>query len=729
MEEGHRFRRDQIGALVRRLRGFAASKGVVSKPHLLRNRGCGNRAARKLRRAPGSCQRCARCAVVEQPIWTVPEIGALPDDANGRLMRRGRDLVTATYAHIGPEVSDPAKRYAGNNLACTNCHLLAGTKKFGLALFGLYGDFPKYSTRTAAEITIEDRLNSCMTRSMNGRPIPNDAPEMQALVAYIKFLSTGVPAGQKVPGLGTGTMPELDRAADPVRGQAVYAQNCSVCHAPDGLGVRRSLPTTDLGYMIPPLWGPDSFNDGAGMSRLITAANFIHFNMPHGTDYLNPQLTPEQAWDVAAYMVSRPRPHKAGLDKDFPDLLDKPVDVPYGPYADGFSEQQHKYGPFAPIRAAIARLKAEGARAARRRAKGSPLSGRPRESGEPVAASIAKELDSRLRGNDQSAARAKRSEIAQRRLLSIWSQTIAATSGPPRFLIARIPVGEVTLISVRKPSITSMPTKISPRSRSAGPIVWQISRSRGVRSVSFGVPPRTMLERRSSGAGTRLTAPANSPSTRMMRLSPCFTAGRNCCTTHCSRNVDGEQVVERAEVEILAGQPEHRLAALAVERLHHDVAVLDAERLDLGEVAGDQRRRHQVGKFHHEHLLRRVADLARVVDHQRLRMDALEQMRGGDVGEVERRVLAQQDDVEFAEVDAARLAEGEMIADLVAHLQVLHGREHPRGAQRQPVRRVVDDRVAALLRLQQQREGRIAADVDPLDRVHLYGDFQAHRPP
>ena len=96
------------------------------------------------------------------------------------------------------------------------------------------------------------------------------------------------------------------------------------------------------------------------MARLITAANFLHFNMPHGADYLNPQLSPEQAWDIA-YVISRPRPHKAGLDKDFPDLLDKPVDAPYGPYADGFSEQQHKYGPFAPIRAALARLKAEKA--------------------------------------------------------------------------------------------------------------------------------------------------------------------------------------------------------------------------------------------------------------------------------------------------------------------------------------------------------------------------------
>jgi thiosulfate dehydrogenase len=293
------------------------------------------------------------------PIWTVPEVGALPNNANGQLIRRGRDLVTATYAHIGPEVSDPAKRFAGNNLACGNCHLMAGTKKFGLALFGLYGAFPMYSARSGNEITVEDRLNSCMTRSMNGKPLPDGSPEMQALVAYIKFLSTGVAPGQRLPGLGTGSMPELDRAADPARGKTVYANSCALCHAVDGLGIRRSLPTVDLGYMIPPLWGPDSFNDGAGMARLITAANFIHFNMPHGTDYLNPQLTPEQAWDVAAYLVSQPRPKKAGLDKDFPDLLNKPVDVPYGPYADGFSEQQHKYGPFAPIKAAIARLKAE----------------------------------------------------------------------------------------------------------------------------------------------------------------------------------------------------------------------------------------------------------------------------------------------------------------------------------------------------------------------------------
>ena len=296
-------------------------------------------------------------AASAQTIWTVPEVGALPRDAAGMQIREGRDLITATYAHIGPNVADPTKRHAGNNLACTNCHLQAGTKKFGLPLFGLFGQFPQYSARSGADISIEDRINSCMTRSMNGRAMADGAPEMRAIVAYIKFLSTGVPGREQLPGMGTGKMPELSRAADPKRGKTVYARVCVDCHGADGSGIRNGAPQDALGYMVPPLWGPDSFNDGAGMARLITFANFVHFNMPHGVDYLDARLTPAQSWDVAAYVVSQPRPRREGLDKDFPDLLAKPVDAPFGPYADGFSATQHKYGPFAPIRAAIAKLK------------------------------------------------------------------------------------------------------------------------------------------------------------------------------------------------------------------------------------------------------------------------------------------------------------------------------------------------------------------------------------
>lgn len=289
--------------------------------------------------------------------WKVPEIGALPKNRYGMQVREGRDLVAATYAFIGPNVADPGKRFAGNNLACSNCHLQAGTKKFGLPLFGLFGDFPKYSARSGTEIDIEDRINACMTRSMNGRKLDKRSPQMTAIVSYIKFLSTGVIVGEAIAGMGTGNMPELDRAADPIHGKSVYTNSCAACHGANGSGISNGSPSQ--GYAVPPLWGADSFNDGAGMARLITVANFVHFNMPHGTDYLDPQLSTEEAWDVGAFVISQPRPKKAGLEEDFPDLLMKPIDASYGPYADKFTQTQHTYGPFAPIRLAIENMRAK----------------------------------------------------------------------------------------------------------------------------------------------------------------------------------------------------------------------------------------------------------------------------------------------------------------------------------------------------------------------------------
>nr|WP_231739165.1 c-type cytochrome [Novosphingobium sp. FSW06-99] len=174
---------------------------------------------------------------------------------------------------------------------------------------------------------------------------------MTAIVAYLKFLSTGQPVGRLTEGSGPGLMPELARAADPVRGQQVYAGQCAVCHGVHGEGQGGS----GQGYVAPPLWGPDSFNDGAGMARLTNAANFIHNNMPNGTTWADPALSVTDAWDVAAYIETQPRPHKADLDRDFPNRREKPVDTPYGPYADGFPASQHKFGPFAPIRAGVVR--------------------------------------------------------------------------------------------------------------------------------------------------------------------------------------------------------------------------------------------------------------------------------------------------------------------------------------------------------------------------------------
>jgi thiosulfate dehydrogenase len=310
------------------------------------------------------CAVSGRCGLAGEPTrpdpatWAVPDIDTLPDDERGRLIRSGRRLVTETYALVGPLVADPAKRYAGNNLACSNCHLDAGTKKFGLPIYGLYGEFPHYSARAGKDVSLEDRLNSCMTRSLNGKPLPIDGAEMLAFVAYIRFLAFGLAPGERLAGHGAPQIPELDRPADPARGEAIYTRACLGCHDTDGSGIARSPEDLALGYAVPPLWGADSFNDGAGMARLITLAGYLHADMPHGADYLDPILSVEAAWDVAAYVESKPRPRKEGLDRDFPDLLQKPVDTPYGPYADRFTETQHKYGPFAPIRAALAELKA-----------------------------------------------------------------------------------------------------------------------------------------------------------------------------------------------------------------------------------------------------------------------------------------------------------------------------------------------------------------------------------
>jgi thiosulfate dehydrogenase len=184
------------------------------------------------------------------------------------------------------------------------------------------------------------------------------------MVAYMKFLSTGRPVGASTPGRGSGKMPELSRPADPARGKVLFSATCAACHGENGLGQRVRSTGDTQGYAVPPLWGDDSFNNGAGMARLSDAANFIHNNMPHGTTWQEPVLSPQDAWDVAAYIEAQPRPHKAQLDRDYPNRLQKPVDAPYGPYADKFDPQQHKFGPFAAIRTAIEQLKAEQAKPA-----------------------------------------------------------------------------------------------------------------------------------------------------------------------------------------------------------------------------------------------------------------------------------------------------------------------------------------------------------------------------
>jgi thiosulfate dehydrogenase len=136
------------------------------------------------------------------------------------------------------------------------------------------------------------------------------------------------------------------------KGNKVYTMKCRSCHGANGEGV---LAADKMGYTYPPLWGKYSYNDGAGMYRLINFAGFVKNNMPFGATYQNPQLTDEEAWNVAAFVNSQPRSHK-DQRQDWTNLEKKPIDLPFGPYIDNFSEKQHKFGPFQPIKDAQKRL-------------------------------------------------------------------------------------------------------------------------------------------------------------------------------------------------------------------------------------------------------------------------------------------------------------------------------------------------------------------------------------
>lgn len=291
--------------------------------------------------------------------YTVPDVEALPDDAHGKLVRYGRDLTVETYRFVGPEVSDASMRFAGNNLACQTCHLQGATQPYAMPWTGVTQVFPQYRGREDRIGTIEERINGCMQRSMAGKPLPVDSHEMKAFVAYMEFLSQDVPKGAKINGAGVAKFPVPDRRANVERGAEVYAENCAVCHGEDGMGKRRGEVGDAQGYEFPPLWGQDSYNNGAGMYRLAMGTRFVFNNMPFGTTHEAPSLSLDDAYDVMAYVNTQPRAEKANLEKDFPNLFRKPPDMPFPPFVDTFPADQHKYGPFAPIVAETKRLEAE----------------------------------------------------------------------------------------------------------------------------------------------------------------------------------------------------------------------------------------------------------------------------------------------------------------------------------------------------------------------------------
>lgn len=215
---------------------------------------------------------------------------ALPAGTPGELIRYGRDLIMHTRARMPHNVVA--------NMDCAACHVDGGTKARGGSL-AVYGQFPQWNTRAHRMIALQDRLAECFLYSMNGRPPAYDSREMIALVAYIAYLSRGTPVGATPDPSVKLTRFVPPQPASAARGSAVYAQRCAACHAADGAG----------NALFPPLWGATSFNNGAGMHRLWTMAAFVRDNMPQNAPG---SLSGQQAYDVAAYVLSHARPRFQG---------------------------------------------------------------------------------------------------------------------------------------------------------------------------------------------------------------------------------------------------------------------------------------------------------------------------------------------------------------------------------------------------------------------------------
>ena len=222
-----------------------------------------------------------------------PADSLIPAGPMGEAIRHGRALLLSTR--------DSLPTHVGNSLRCTSCHLDEGRRESGTWV-GVFARYPQHRPRSNIVETIEFRINDCFKRSMSGTALDPAEPAMRDMVAYLAFLSRGVPVG---PPPKPALQPWGSMARDTARGAAVYAASCARCHGPDGLGTA----------IAPPVWGPQAYNIGAGMARVFTAANFIRRNMPFDQPG---SLTDQQALDVAAFVNAKPRPDFPGKEHDWP---------------------------------------------------------------------------------------------------------------------------------------------------------------------------------------------------------------------------------------------------------------------------------------------------------------------------------------------------------------------------------------------------------------------------
>lgn len=280
---------------------------------------------------------------VAEESWVPPSL--YYDSTTGEqraLLVYGEELIAHTSKYFGPQGS---VAQITNGMNCQNCHLNAGRKNWGNNYSLVSSSYPRFRDRSGSMETVYKRVSDCFERSLNGTAPDSSSREYKAIEAYLKWVGKDVKKGEKPVGSGIEKLPYLDRAADPEKGKSVYTLQCQTCHGANGEGQWK-----DNQPVYPPLWGPQSYNDGAGLYRLSNFAGYVKSNMPYlQARHGNSVLSDEEAWDVAAYVNSQPRPSLSKKTGDWPDISKKPIDHPFGPFSDGFSETQHKYGPFKPI--------------------------------------------------------------------------------------------------------------------------------------------------------------------------------------------------------------------------------------------------------------------------------------------------------------------------------------------------------------------------------------------
>jgi thiosulfate dehydrogenase len=235
--------------------------------------------------------------------FTPPPEAAIPAGPYGDLVRLGRSIFEDTPKYAG--------EYAHNALSCRNCHLDRGRAAQSAPMWAAYVHYPEYRKKDGLVNTLQMRIQGCFRYSHNGVVPPADGREITALVTYFHWLATGLPVGIKPDSAGYARLSAAQQQPSPERGATIYASNCALCHGEDGQGRGNGGPLP-----FPPLWGPQSFNWGAGMHQVDLAAAFIKRNMPYGA---GGTLSDQDAWDVAAFVNRHPRPQ----DPRFTDSTEK----------------------------------------------------------------------------------------------------------------------------------------------------------------------------------------------------------------------------------------------------------------------------------------------------------------------------------------------------------------------------------------------------------------------